>query len=269
MLETLVLLRLPSYCCSVIDSHCHLTHPKFEGEIEAVLRRARDVGVTGFVTIGDSIEESELSIALAEQHSDIYCAVGVHPHHANLWSEGDNDRLKFMVRSSERVCAIGEIGLDYHYDFAPRDTQRKVLEIQLRIAKELNVPAVVHTRESIEDLERIISVVELPKLVIHCCTERFTAMESFLRRGYFLSFSGVASFPNAKEVRETIRQCPMSQMMIETDSPYLAPVPFRGRRNEPANIIEIARVISEQKGLPVELVEQITSMNAKAFFNFS
>jgi TatD DNase family protein len=250
----------------VIDSHCHLTDPKFKGEIDAVLGRAQDLGVTRFITIADSLEESVRSIALAERYPQIFCTVGVHPHNAKFWSNGDGRRLRELVVSSARVRAIGEIGLDYHYDFSQRDAQRKVFRTQLQIAKELCMPAVVHARESLDELMEIIEEVEPPKLVLHCCTERFSAVEPLLSRGYFISFSGIASYSNAGDVRETIQRCSLSQMMIETDSPYLAPVPFRGRRNEPAFVLEVAKIIAEVKGISLDMVDRVTSDNAMRFF---
>ena len=166
----------------------------------------------------------------------------------------------------DKLIAIGEIGLDYHYDFSPRDVQRKVFEEQLRLAKELSLPVVLHTREAIEDTWQIIERVKLEKLVVHCCTERFQDIERFLKAGYFLSFTGIATFPKSEGIRETILKCPLEQLMIETDAPFLAPLPHRGKRNEPAYVIEVAKCIAILKDISLEEVDHKTTENAKGFF---
>ncbi|MEK7218528.1 MAG: TatD family hydrolase, partial [Patescibacteria group bacterium] len=188
------------------------------------------------------------------------------PHNAKQWMEENLHQLEMMVRQSPKVRAVGEIGLDYHYDYSPRDVQRKVFDDQLKLTKEINISAVVHNRESITDLLAIIERVDPPKLVLHCCTETWEDVKGLVARGYFLSFTGIATYPNAGEVRETIRHCPLEQMMVETDAPYLAPVPHRGKRNEPAFVREVAKLIAKIKGLSPEEVERITTGNAEEFF---
>ncbi|MFA6038857.1 MAG: TatD family hydrolase [Candidatus Peribacteraceae bacterium] len=250
----------------MIDTHCHLADRKFAEDLDAVLERAREAGVDRMITIGDGMEESRRCVELAEKHRNVFCAVGVHPHNTKQWKEGDLHSLRLMAEGSKKVRAIGEIGLDYHYDFSPREVQKRVFEDQLKLAKEINISSVVHNRESIGDLRDIIGRVAPQKLVLHCCTEEWKDVEPLVRQGYFLSFTGIATYPSAGNIRETIRLCPLERMMVETDAPYLAPGPFRGQRNEPAYVTEVATLIAEIKGVSPEEVERITTKNAEEFF---
>ncbi|MBI1812395.1 TatD family hydrolase [Candidatus Peregrinibacteria bacterium] len=253
----------------MIDSHCHLADAKFDADRVDVLARARDVGVTTIICIADSLAEAEKCISLAEAHPELFCTVGVHPHVAKEWKRGDEDRLRAMVLSSPKVCAIGEIGLDFHYDFSPRETQREVFRVQLAIAKELKLPAVIHNRESIVDLKATIEEVDSLRFVLHCCTEPWQNVRNLVDRGGLLSFTGIVTYPNAEVIRETIKQCPLSQMMIETDAPYLSPIPHRGKRNEPAFVIEVARAIATIKDVSLGEVDRVTMQNAVDFFRLA
>ncbi len=258
----------------MIDTHCHLADRKFAHDLDAVILRARTVGVGRMVTIGDSMEESRACVKIAEKHPDVFCAVGVHPHHAKEWVEGDREQLRAMVEGFGKVRAIGEIGLDYHYDpsrplrtsFPSREDQKLAFEDQLVLVKEINISAVVHNRESLPDLLAIINRVVPPALVLHCCTERWKDVKPLVEKGYLLSFTGMATYPSAGDVRETIKQCPLEQMMLETDAPYLAPVPHRRERNEPAFVTEVAKLVAKIKSLAVEEVDRVTTVNAVRFF---
>jgi len=258
----------------MIDTHCHLADRKFAHDLDAVILRARTVGVGRMVTIGDSMEESRACVKIAEKHPDVFCAVGVHPHHAKEWVEGDREQLRAMVEGFGKVRAIGEIGLDYHYDpsrplrtsFPSREDQKLAFEDQLVLVKEINISAVVHNRESLPDLLAIINRVVPPALVLHCCTERWKDVKPLVEKGYLLSFTGMATYPSAGDVRETIKQCPLEQMMLETDAPYLAPVPHRRERNEPAFVTEVAKLVAKIKSLAVEEVDRVTTANAVRFF---
>ncbi|OGJ57861.1 hypothetical protein A3H22_02020 [Candidatus Peribacteria bacterium RIFCSPLOWO2_12_FULL_55_15] len=253
---------------AVIDSHCHLTDERFADDLDAVIRRAVAAGVVRIVTIADSLEESGKCVAITEKYEQIICSIGVHPHHAKEWKDWDRERLRSLARMS-KVVAIGEIGLDYHYDFSPRDVQRRVFQEQLELAKELQMPVVVHCRQAVEDVWSIVDSVRPEKLVIHCCTERWENVRRFVDCGYLLSFTGIATYPNAEEVRRTIQMCPLGQIMVETDAPYLPPVPHRGKRNEPAYVIEVAKVVAETKGLSLEEVDRVTTANAMGFFRLN
>ncbi len=250
----------------MIDSHCHLTDKQFGADREAVIERARDAGVTQVITIADSLPEAEECVRIAETHEEIFATVGVHPHNAKDWMTESEAQLRKLVASSKKVVAIGEIGLDYHYDFSERDTQRKVFSVQLALAKELELPVVVHCREAVEDVWKLVEEHQPEKLVLHCCTEQWNDVARFVERGYILSFTGIATYPKSEEIRRTIRECPLSQLMIETDAPYLAPMPHRGKRNEPAYVAEVLQCIAKVKGLKLAEVDRITTQNAVNFF---
>jgi TatD DNase family protein len=249
----------------MIDSHCHLADAQF-ADLEAVLERAKAAGVEHVISIADTLAEAERCIRIAEAHPQLFATVGIHPHTAKEWQEGDDERIRTLVASSPKVKAIGEIGLDYHYDHSPRDIQRDVFGTQLLLAKELNLPAVIHCREAVEDVRKIIEEVRPIKAVIHCCTEVWADVAPLVDRGIFLSFTGIATYPTAVDIRKTIEMCPLSKMMIETDAPYLAPVPHRGKRNEPAYVLEVAKLIAKVKNIPLAEVDSVTSRNAMAFF---
>lgn len=255
----------------MIDSHCHLADKQFAHDLDAVIEWAGVAGVRRMVTIADSLEESEKCVVLAEKYAQIFCSVGVHPHRAKECGADSDERLRELVRSSGRVRALGEIGLDYHYDFSPRDVQRKVFREQLELAKELAMPVVVHCREAIEDVWAMVDAVRPAKLVLHCCTERWEDVRRFVDRGYMLSFTGIATYPKSEEVRRTIEMCPLEQMMVETDAPYLPPEALRAKggrrvRNEPAYVMEVAKCVATVKGVSLEEVDRVTTENAVGFF---
>jgi TatD DNase family protein len=178
----------------------------------------------------------------------------------------NNQEPMIKMLSHKKTVAVGEIGLDYHYMNSPKDVQQKAFREQLQIAKTLQKPAVVHCREAIEDIRSIIDEVQPPCVVIHCCTEKWEGVEPLVVAGHYLSFTGIATFPASEEIRRTIRMCPMEQLMIETDSPYLAPVPYRGKRNEPAYVVEVAKCVATEKGIALSEVDRITTENTERFF---
>lgn len=253
----------------MIDSHCHLAAAEFATDRNAVIARAVSAGVTRMVTIADTLEEARQCIEIANEFSEVFCAVGVHPHHAATWRGEDTTTLKTLAQSSPRVRAIGEIGLDYHYDRSPRDVQEVVFREQLLLAKHLGLPAVIHSRDAADDMLRIIRDIEPPSIVIHCCTDAWADVREFVERGYMLSFTGIVTYPKSDVIRDTIRNCPLTQMMIETDAPFLAPVPHRGKRNEPAFVAEVAHAIAEIKGIGMQEVDEVTTENATRFFSLT
>lgn len=250
----------------MIDSHCHLTDKQFTSDLADVLLRAEEHGVDTMVCIADRLEEAEQVRELAETHTNIFATAGVHPHHAKHWQAGDDKRLAALLESTHKMVAVGEIGLDYHYDNSPRDTQQHVFRTQLELAKKLEYPVVIHNRDSFDDLWRIVTEVNPTSAVLHCCTEPWDHVERWIEAGYWLSFTGIATYPKSEEIRDTITRCPLEQLMVETDAPYLAPVPHRGKRNEPAFVVEVARLVAELKGLSLEEVDSITTANAVQFF---
>ncbi|MFA7681434.1 MAG: TatD family hydrolase [Candidatus Peribacteraceae bacterium] len=251
----------------MIDSHCHLADQKFAQDRDAVINRAVIAGVDRMVTIADSLREGEQCLAIAEKFPQVFCTVGVHPHGARIWVRARDEQLLRQYFSHEKVVGIGEIGLDYHYDHSPRDVQCDVFRVQMELARELSMPAVVHCREAIEDIKKIIRSVQPAKLVLHCCTERWEDVEDLVNDGYLLGFTGIATYPHAEEIRRTIEHCPLEHMLIETDAPYLAPVPHRGKRNEPAFVVEVAKLVADIKGVPFKEVDRTTTQNTVAFYS--
>jgi len=252
----------------MIDSHCHLTDDAFRGDRSEVLARARSAGVSPMIVIADSLEESKKVLSLAENHDDILCAVGLHPHYASQWKRGDAEIIRDLARSPN-VAAIGETGLDYHYMRSPKERQIHAFRDQLNLAQSLHMPVVIHTRDAIEDTWSILDSVKPIRAVIHCCTEPWSAIERFVEYGCFLSFTGIATYPKSEDIRETIRRCPLSRIMIETDAPYLSPIPHRGKRNEPSFVVEVARCIAEVKNESLEEVDIQTTKNAKEFYGIA
>lgn len=250
----------------MIDSHCHLTAPQFEADLDAVIARATAANVSPLITISDDMSDLEKCFQLAQKYEQIFYTVGVHPHHASS-VDLDADLKKICEAAAGEKCrGIGEIGLDYHSMNSPKDVQQRVFEVQLALATALHLPAVVHCREAVRDVWTTVQRVGIKQLVIHCCTERWEDVEQFVRSGFLLSFTGILTYPKSSDIRETVRQCPLSQLMIETDAPFLAPVPYRGKRCEPAYVVDIARAVAEIKGVSVEEVDRVTTGNAVQFF---
>jgi len=243
-----------------------LADKQFFADLETVIVRAGEKGVERMITISDSIPESRKCLEIAKKFDQVFCTVGVHPHCAKDWKDADADVLRSLIDFSPKVRAIGEIGLDYHYDFSPCEVQRHVFQVQLSLAAGLKFPAVVHCREAISDVRAVVKGVNLTKVVLHCCTEKWEDIEDLVGQGMRLSFTGIVTYPHTEDIHRVIKECPMEQMMVETDAPYLAPVPYRGKRNEPAYVPEVARLIAKLKGLSVEEVDRITTENTVAFF---
>ncbi len=255
-----------------VDSHCHIDGAEYDADREEVIRRARDAGVTTMLSVGTGDPHSgafERAVELAEKHTDIYAAVGVHPHDAKLFTDRAEQRLLDLVKQSRRVIAWGEIGLDYHYDHSPRDVQRKVFERQLRLARSLYLPVVIHSREANDDTIAILRE-EMAGYerggVLHCFGGSLEMATSAIDLGFFISFAGNLTFKKAEDLRSIAQQLPLDRLLIETDCPYLTPVPFRGKRNEPARVVETARCLAELHGRELEEIGHITSENFGKLF---
>lgn len=218
------------------------------------------------VCIADSLPESRTCLQIAEKYPEVSCVIGVHPHHAKTWKPEDLEELKRLACSSSNVRAIGEIGLDYHYDFSPREDQRRAFTAQLALAEELRLPVVIHCREAITDVRSSFKSRDLRRIVLHCCTEVWEDVEELVTQGLMLSFTGIATYPQADAIRRVVRLCPLEQMMVETDAPYLAPGPLRGKRNEPAYVVEVAKLVARLKNIPLSDVDRVTTANAVEFF---
>jgi len=228
------------------------------------LAAARDAGVRGFVVPGTKLDDAPQALAIANANADVWAAVGFHPHEAKDCDDAAFAEIARLARE-ERVVAIGEIGLDYHYDHSPRDVQRAVFERHIALAKELDKPIIVHNRESTEDMVAIVSR-SGARGVLHSYTESLDVARTLVDHGYYISFSGIVTFRSAEPLREVARALPHDRVLIETDTPYLAPVPFRGRQNEPAYVLKVAELLASLWNVPLERVaEQTTSNFERAF----
>ncbi|MEE9204177.1 MAG: TatD family hydrolase [Nitrospirales bacterium] len=255
----------------LIDTHTHLDDRRFDRDREGVVARAQEAGVHTFITIGCDLATSRAAVALADRYRFVYATVGVHPHEVKHMKDTWVTELRDLARHP-KVLAYGEIGLDYHYDHSPRDIQRARFRDQVRLARELTLPIVIHTREAQEDTIGILKEERASELggVFHCFSGDAWLAKDALDLGFYVSFSGVITFHNATMLREIAVTVPMDRLLIETDCPYLTPVPHRGKRNEPAYVKlvaeQIARVRSARELMSVVEVGQITSANARRAF---
>ncbi len=246
----------------LIDSHCHLDSDQFDPDREAVIERALAAGVTHMVAIGtgNGPPDLEAGIRLADQYEFIYATVGVHPHDAS--KPADFNHLSTLAQHP-KVIAIGEIGLDYHYDFSPREVQRAVFIQQMQIAAAAKKPIVIHTREAWDDTIQVIRDHWNPELggIMHCFSGNPEQAKQALDLGFYLSFGGIVTFPKALEIQESARTAPIERILVETDAPYLAPVPKRGKRNEPAFMIETVKKLAQLRGVSEQQIAESTAKN--------
>jgi TatD DNase family protein len=262
-----------------IDSHCHLDGHRFDSDREQAVARAREAGVTRMLAIGtgDGPGTLDCAVKIAEQHEFIHATVGIHPHEAQLAKDADFDQLEQLTRNP-KVIAWGEIGLDYYYDHSPRDVQKAVFIRQMELARAAKLPIVIHCRPSDnsenawEDCLALIEQHWRPSGlggVLHCFTGTWAHAKRALDMGFMISFAGNVTFPKAGQIRESAKQVPLDRMLIETDSPFLAPVPYRGRRNEPAFVKEVARQIGDLRGVSALAIGEHTSENFCRVFALS
>ena len=251
----------------LFDSHCHLEDERFTGEVDAVLERMRAAGVGRCILAGSDLDTSARIAGLTNAHPNVYGVVGVHPHEAKTWMEDTLPRLTEMLAQT-RIVGIGEIGLDYHYDLSPRAVQREVFVRQLEFAYEQKVPAVFHVREAHGEVTEIFRERKnrLPGGVLHCFTCSAESAREYLTMGFYISFSGSVTFKNAHHLQEAARYVPLDRLLVETDSPYLAPVPMRGQRNEPAYVRYVAQTVAEIKGVPLETLIDQTTANVETLY---
>jgi TatD DNase family protein len=247
----------------LVDSHCHLDFPDFASELDAVVARAEAAGVTRIVTISTRVRRHAQVLAIAERFPNVTCSVGTHPHHAH--EELDITAEDLIARASHpKVVAIGEAGLDYHYDNSPRDAQRQGFLTHIAAARAAKLPLVIHTREADEDTARILED-ESGKgafpAVLHCFTGGPDLARRALALGAYISFTGIVTFKNSADLRAIAKDLPADRFLIETDAPYLAPGPYRGKRNEPAYVTEVAKVLAEVRGASFEEICRQTTEN--------
>ncbi|HZN00511.1 MAG TPA: TatD family hydrolase [Pyrinomonadaceae bacterium] len=254
-----------------VDSHAHIDGPEFDADREEMIERARAAGVATILNVGTGDPRAgvfERAVDVGKKYESVYTAIGTHPHDARFYDDKAEEKIKTLVQE-EHVLAWGEIGLDFHYDNSPRDVQVEVFKRQLRAARECDLPVVIHTREAesetIEILKNDYEGAER-RGVFHCFSGSMELAQRAIELGFMISFSGIVTFKKADELREVSKQVPLDRLLIETDCPYLTPIPYRGKRNEPAYVVEVARCLAGIHGVGLEEIGRLTSENFKSFF---
>ena len=253
----------------LVDSHCHLDFPDFAAELDAVVERARAAGVGRMVTISTRVRRHAQGLAIAEKFADVFCSVGTHPHHADEELDiGANDLI--AIAQHPKVVAIGEAGLDYHYDNSPRAAQEQSLRQHIAAARETGLPLVIHVREADADMAAILRQ-ETGKgafpAVLHCFTGSRDLAFAAIDLGHYVSFTGILTFKNSVALRDIAAELPAERVLVETDAPYLAPLPYRGKRNEPSYVVETAKVLAETRGVSANEIARQTTENFFRLFN--
>jgi TatD DNase family protein len=244
----------------LVDSHCHLDFPDFAPERAAVIARAVAAGVGTMLTICTRIDQFDGVRAIAESDPRLWCSVGAHPHeaadHADLLSE----RLTALA-AHPRVVGIGETGLDFHYDLSPHDVQERVFHVHIAASRASGLPLIIHAREADAEIAAVLAAEKPPPGVLHCFTGGRTLAEAALDLGFYISISGIVTFRNAEDLRAIVRDIPLDRLLVETDAPYLAPVPYRGKRNEPAFVAATAAAVAALKGVEIDELAAATTEN--------
>lgn len=253
----------------MIDSHCHLTYDKLHPQLDAVLHRAAAAGVSRMITIGTTIADAHRAIAVCKAYDNVRCAIGIHPHHSAEATDEDLATLRQLERDPH-VLALGEMGLDYHYDFSPRDRQKHVFITQLQLARETNRPIVIHCREAVDDCLDILN--DFPELTadFHCFTGTKDEACRILDRGHLLGFTGILTYKRSDDLRDIARTIPSDRMLVETDAPYLAPEPVRKHKsNEPSFVIHTAATLAQVRRTTIEEIDRLTTQNVQRFFRWT
>ncbi len=258
-----------------VDSHCHIDGEAFDADRDEVVQRAKDAGVKAMLNVGTGNPhngEIAKAVRVAEQFENVFASVGVHPHDAKLYDDEAENNLVRLVENSEKVIAWGEIGLDYYYDHSPRDVQREVFIRQIRKARELDLPIIIHSRDADNETVEILTgeySSEKFRGIMHCFGGTAEMAKSLLNIGFFISFAGNVTFKKAENLREAARVVPLDKLLIETDCPFLTPVPFRGKRNEPAYVIHTARFLAELYQVSPETIAENTTRNFMNLFQIN
>jgi TatD DNase family protein len=249
----------------MIDTHCHLEMKAFDGDRDEVVRRAREAGLEAVITIGSDLAGCKGAVELAGRYGLVYATVGIHPHDASSFNDETFAQLRTWIKKP-RVVAVGEIGLDYHYDHSPRDVQREVFAMQLSFARESDLPVVVHSREAKADTLRILEESGVNRGVMHCFSGDVDMAAKALSMGLHISIAGPITFRNASRLKEVARMVPDERLLVETDAPYLPPEPVRGKRNEPAYVVHVAQELADLRGVSPRDIDRITTLNARRLF---
>ncbi len=253
---------------SFIDTHCHLD--KLDSTPEEAIIEAKQAGVQRMVTV--SVDEPSLDFvsSMVQQFPEVYGSVGFHPHDAAELTEDLEQKIRKLALEEKKLIAIGETGLDYHYMYSSAEVQQQVFSKQLQLAVELNLPVIMHSREAETDTLNILQEIPVPPLgVAHSFTSSFEMAKTLIEMGWYIGINGIVTFKNAEDLREVVSWLPLDRLLLETDSPFLAPTPFRGKPNKPAHIPAIATFIAELRGISLEQLSEQTSANAQRLFNFS
>lgn len=251
----------------LFDTHCHLNVDSFKEDLEETIQRAKEAGVERFAVVGFDIPTIEKSLQLSSKYPEIYSIIGWHSTEAGNYTEEIQESLQNLLRN-EKVVAMGEMGLDYHWKTSPPETQKKVFRQQIAIAKNVQLPIAIHMRDAIEDTYHILREEDVSEIggIMHSYSGDVTYMKKFLDLGMHISISGVVTFKKATEVHEVAKAVPLERLLIETDSPYLAPVPYRGKRNEPSYVRYVCERIAELRGMDADEIARITTENANRLF---
>ncbi len=252
----------------LFDTHCHIDHEHFDADRPAVMERAQAAGVSLLVCIGHNSKHARPAIHLANTHDWINATVGLHPHDARDWTPALAEELAALAGAHARVRAIGEIGLDYHYDFSPQEKQHEAFRAQIALAKSLRLPIIIHAREADADILQILREEGARDVggVMHCFAGDWAMAQQCLEMNFYLGIGGSVTFAKNQVGREVAVQVPLDRLVLETDAPYLAPVPFRGKRNEPGYVAAVCRFLAELRGLAPEELEDITTRNGRRLF---
>ena len=250
----------------LVDTHCHLDFPQFEPDRDAVIQRARDAGISYFVNIGSTLDSSNAACALAAKHNEVYAGVGVHPHDADSFNHETEEKLKDLALS-KKVVAIGETGLDYYRNLSSEEHQLHAFSRQIQLAKDLNLPLVVHSRQAEVQVMQVLKTAMPIRAVIHCFSGDKNFMDECLSLGFYISFTCNITYKKAQNLRDLIKLIPLDRLLLETDAPYLSPEGARGRRNAPVNVKIVAEEVSRIREISPDEIGRITSENAIKFFN--
>jgi TatD DNase family protein len=260
----------------LIDSHCHIDGKEFDEDREEVVKRAQDAGVRLMLNVGTGEPKSgsfERAVELAEKYDCVFASVGVHPHDAKTFDDEAEKLLRGLIAQSKKVIAWGEIGLDYYYNHSPRDVQKEVFKRQLKIARELGLPVIIHSRDAEEDtleiLREEVSNENFAGGIMHCFGGTVSMARDCLDIGFLISFAGNVTFKKADNLRDAAKVVPLDRLLVETDCPYLTPIPYRGKRNEPARVVETAKFLAGVYGLEFEELASATTENFFKFFKMN
>lgn len=249
------------------DTHAHLDDQQFRADQEQVIARAKEAGLEFIVNVGYNVASAKRTVQLTKKYDFIYGTVGMHPHDASKLDGASLQELKKLA-ADPKIVAIGEIGLDYYWNHSPHDVQQRVFRRMIDLAREVKLPIVVHDREAHEDIFRILKEEQASEVggIFHCYSGSWPLALEAIKMGFYISIAGPVTFHNAKKTLEVVKEVPLEHLLIETDSPYLAPVPYRGKRNEPAYVVKVAEMFAQIKGLSVAKVAKATTANGKRAF---